>query len=89
MNTKFRENTQAQRDAGSIFHLVTDLSMAGFRVIKFTGGERASIQIDMPFEGEESRLIQHGDKHFGSCQHKGVRLYWEVAMTAPANEVAA
>lgn len=89
MNTKFRENTQAQRDANSIFHLVTELSMAGYAVLRFTGGEHASIRIDRPFAGAEVRLTDHGGKTYGSCQHKGVRLSWEVPAEVPADEVAA
>jgi hypothetical protein len=89
MTTRFRENAAAQRTAGSIFHLVTDLSMAGFRVIKFTGGEQASIQIDMPFDGEEIKFTDHAGKQFGSCRHKGVRLFWEVPAVSPESEVAA
>jgi hypothetical protein len=89
MTPKFRENAAAQRCATSIFHLVTDLSMAGFRVIKFTGGEQASIQIDMPFDGEEIKFTDHGDKQFGSCRHKGVRLFWEVPAVSPESEVTA
>jgi hypothetical protein len=89
MNTKFRENTQAQRDAGSIFHLVTELSFAGFQVLKFTGGEQASIRIDKPFPSDGVRLTDHGGKTYGSCVHKGVRLSWEVPAEVPADEVAA
>jgi len=89
MKTRFRENDQIQRQAGSVFHLVTELSMAGYEVLKFTGGERASIRIDKPFAGAEIRLTDHGGKTFGSCTHKGVRLSWEVIADVPQSEVAA
>lgn len=91
------KNLRSANAAGIVWMLTLKLSNLGYLVLDFKSGKDGgapSMKIDKRFDWQAAgystkvSITQVGDKQFGTCEYKGVRLYWDHDPDAPIVEDA-
>lgn len=79
MRPTFMQNSKPLQHANVVFRAVTELSMRGYLVKRFSSaGELPSIEIDHPLEGVDYSTTKHAEKTFASAEVMGCRVYWPI-----------
>jgi len=74
----FAENSFAMHQANMIRLAMLQLSAAGRRVIRFSGGKQPLIEIDSRVDGHELSFAERNGRTIGSCTIHGVLVFWTV-----------